>query len=309
MTLVQLEYIVALDNHRHFVQAAKSCFVTQPTLTMQIKKLEEELNVVIFDRSRTPLVPTKEGEKILEKARDILREAKQLRTMVKSDKELLSGKFRMAIIPTLAPYILPLFWTPFADKFPEIDLKVEEEQSDQIIEKLKNDELDLAILVTPVEDRQIKEHPVFYEPFLAYTAENQYFYNQKTVSPDDIESKNLLILNQGHCFRNQVLNICEQDRKRKSKFIYESGSVETLIRMVDQGYGYTLIPELGVPKHPKDPKMIKRFNEPEPVREVSVITHKSFVNDLLLEKVIDTLQTVIPENMKKVKRRKRIAWK
>ncbi|MEX0812764.1 MAG: hydrogen peroxide-inducible genes activator [Chitinophagales bacterium] len=309
MTLVQLEYIVALDNHRHFVQAAKSCFVTQPTLTMQIKKLEEELNVVIFDRHRTPLVPTKEGAKILEKARDVLREARQLRTMVKSDKELLSGKFRIAVIPTLAPYILPLFWTPFLNEFPELDLKVEEEQSDQIIEKLKNDELDMAILVTPVEDRQIKEHPVFYEAFLAYTAQNQYFYKQEMVEPSDIENKNLLILNEGHCFRNQVLNICSQDSKRKSKFVYESGSIETLIRMVDKGYGYTLIPELGVPQHPKDPKMIKKFKEPQPVREVSVITHKSFVNDLLLEKVIDTLQSVIPESMKKVHRRKRIAWK
>lgn len=309
MTLVQLEYIVALDQHRHFVKAAQSCFVTQPTLTMQVKKLEDELNVVIFDRNRTPLTPTKEGVKILEKAREVLREARLLKTMVKSDKELLSGKFRMAIIPTLAPYILPLFWTPFTKKYPEIDLKIEEEQTEQILYKLKNDELDMAILVTPVDDRQIKEYPIFYEPFLAYTAKDQYFYDQETVNPSDIENKNLLILNQGHCFRNQVLNICSQDSKRNSKFVYESGSIETLIRMVDKGYGYTLIPELGVPQTPKDPKMIKRFKDPQPVREVSIITHKSFVNDLLLEKVIETLQSVIPENMKKVKRRKRIQWK
>lgn len=308
MTLVQLEYIVALDKHRHFVNAAKSCFVTQPTLTMQIKKLEEELDVVLFDRTRTPLVPTKEGKRVLEKARDILMEAKQLRTMVKSEKELLSGTFRIAVIPTVAPYLLPLFWKPFVQKYPDLDLKVEEVQSEQIIEKLKNDTLDLAILVTPLEDNQIKEYPVFYEPFVAYTAENKYFYEKEKVSSADIENENLLILNQGHCFRTQVLNICGKDSKRKSKFVYESGSIETLIRMVDKGYGYTLIPELGIPKNPINPKMIKRFKNPEPVREISVVTHKSFINDLLLEKVIETLQTVLPSDMQKVYRRKRIAW-
>jgi LysR family transcriptional regulator, hydrogen peroxide-inducible genes activator len=310
MTLQQLEYIVALDTHRHFVNAAESCFVTQPTLTLQVKKLEDEMGVLIFDRTKHPLVPTKPGQLVIQKARQILREAHQMNDLVNDDKDSLTGTIRLAIIPTLAPYLIPRFLGAFSANYPKIHLVIQEMESEQIIECLKSDTLDIGLLVTPLEEISLREIPLFNEPFLVYSSENHPFSSRSTIKPEEINSKGLWLLNQGHCFRNQVLNICNLNQKSTNgmNFDYESGSIETLKNLVKSNVGFTLVPELSVINE-KNASCIKRFTSPEPVREVSIVTHKSFTKETLLEKLSNEILNNIPNTFKKGKQFKKVKWR
>jgi len=310
MTLQQLQYVVALDAHRHFVKAADSCFVAQPTLTLQVKKLEEELDIILFDRTAQPLKPTIMGIAFIEKAREILRDVSALKELVTEEKELLSGVLRLGIIPTLAPYLLPLFLKDFQKEFPQIQLIVKELQSEAILTGLKNDTLDLGLLVTPVEDNSIQELVIFYEPFLVYASEESSLSKKKELEANDIKPDDLWLLNHGHCFRNQVLNICNSTEKpfEKEQFSFESGSIETLKNLVKNNYGYTLIPELAV-QMGVDNKFIKRFKEPVPAREVSIVCHQSFTRKLLLQQFQQLLLKVIPPKFKKNKQVMKVNWR
>jgi LysR family transcriptional regulator, hydrogen peroxide-inducible genes activator len=310
MTLQQLEYIVALDTYRHFVTAADKCFVTQPTLTMQVKKLEDEIGTIIFNRKKSPLEPTKAGEKIILKARQILREVNQLKELIQTEKEGLTGEFRLGIIPTLAPYLLPRFIFDFTNAHPETRLVIEEEQTSVIIHKLKNDLLDLGIVVTPVDEPAIREIPIFKEPFLLYVSPNHPLFRKTRVQPEDVKAEDIWLLNQGHCFRDQALQICGKSDRTDNRrgFWYESGSIETLKKMVEQNEGYTLVPELSVSMDAENP-MVKRFTEPEPVREVSIVVHQSFSKDLLIDKLRDCILTKLPGRMTGQTSATRIKWR
>ncbi len=310
MTLQQLQYIVALDTHRHFVKAAESCFVAQPTLTLQVKKLEDELGVILFDRTAQPLKPTVMGIEFIERAREVLRSVDALKEMVSQEKEILSGKIRLGIIPTLAPYLLPLFVKDFKQDFPQLQLMVKEMQSEEIIGALKKDALDIGVMVTPIEDSSIREIVLFYEPFLVYTSEQSALYKKKTVTAQDIKLKELWLLNQGHCFRNQVLNLCNSHKHKSSDehFLFESGSIETLKNLVKKNYGYTLIPELAV-QEGIDEHFIRVFKEPVPAREVSLVTHHSFSRKLLLQRLSDKIVEVVPEKFKKSKKFMKVNWR
>lgn len=309
MTLQQLEYIVALDNHRHFVTAAEHCFVTQPTLTMQVQKLEEETGVKIFDRSRKPLVPTAAGEQIIRRARLILEEVSRLKAAVHHETESAEGAFRVGIIPTLAPYLLPLFLPSFIKANPQTHLRIQELQTEQIIARLTSGAIDIGILVTPLEEKKLREIPVFREPFLLYLPPGHSLLKEKEVRATDLDPKELLVLEEGHCFREQALAICRFPRNSKTLgFDYESGSIETLKSLVDGGMGYTLVPELSV-EHNTSAKRLRRFAGQQPVREVSIVVGTAFTRERLIELLHDSLQENLPPRFARMGRSKRVKWR
>jgi len=310
MTLQQLEYIIALDTHRHFVNAAESCFVTQPTLTLQIKKLETEMGVQIFDRSKHPIAPTKTGLRVIESARQILREVNSLKSFINMEKDDLSGTFRIGVIPTVAPYLMPRFLKQFMDQNPKINLVIREIESEQIIVDLKNDLLDIGILATPLDENGLREIPLYNEPFLIYSAEQHPLFIQEHIQPADLPEKGLWLLNQGHCLRNQVLRVCSQKKNAENNNLsYESGSIETLKNLVKNHMGYTLVPELSVMETISSDDRIKRFDAPEPSREISMVVHQSFNKEAILEIIKGAILENIPSNFRKAKTFNRIKWR
>ena len=294
MTLQQFEYIIALDEYRHYVTAAEHCFVSQPNLTMQVKKLEDEIGVRIFDRDKKPLQPTEIGKEVILRARQILRETKQLKEFVTHEKESLEGEFTIGIIPTLAPYLLPLFLPAFIKQNPKIHLKIRELQTSQIISQLENGLIDMGLLVTPLNESSIREIPVFYEPFLLYLPENHRLLHEKLMLADELDPSDVLVLDEGHCFREQALAICKGAKHGSAiGFEYQSGSIEALKSLVQNGVGYTLVPELSV-SDSQDQMHIRRFSSPEPVREVSLVVHNSYIKESVIQVLKETIQKVIP---------------
>lgn len=310
MTLQQLHYVVALDAHRHFVKAAESCFVAQPTLTLQVKKLEQELGLTLFDRSIQPLVPTPMGELFVLRARQILRDVGSLKELVTQEKNDLKGTYRLGVIPTLAPYLLPRFLKDFSDQHPDIQLEIRELTTDNILSGLKTDTLDLGLLVTPTEEAQLREIPLFYEPFWVYASLDESILQNETISPDDLTTDGLWLLQQGHCFRNQVLNLCNEQRLTPSqnRFSFESGSIETLKNMVKSNLGYTLVPELSL-QMKEDETFVRRFTDPQPAREVSLVVHSGFTKELLIDRLRESILRHTPEHFKKNERIVRVKWR
>ncbi|MEL6142170.1 MAG: hydrogen peroxide-inducible genes activator, partial [Bacteroidota bacterium] len=277
MTLQQLRYLTALDDHRHFGQAAKSCYVAQPTLTLQLKKLEQELGVQLFDRSNNPITPTPLGTKVIYQARNILNEVEGLRGLLNDETESVAGEFVVGIIPTLSPYLVPLFIRSFSEQFPEAKLRIRELQSEDIITGLLRNNLDIGLLVTPLEEKQLREIVLFHEPFLIYASPEEDILQQSPLLPDHVQRKDIWILEKGHCFRNQVLNICDgqSDLSINSNFSFEAGSIETLKNLVRNNLGYTIVPEMSIDLE-LDKSLVKRFAEPQPAREVSLVVNKNF---------------------------------
>ncbi|MEL6625947.1 MAG: hydrogen peroxide-inducible genes activator [Bacteroidota bacterium] len=309
MTIQQLQYIIALDNHRHFVRAADSCHVTQPTLTLQIQKLEKEIGVLIFDRSAHPIKPTPVGEKFINKSRQIVREIEGLKDMVNADKYQLKGTFHIGVIPTLAPYLLPLFVKDFSEAHPDITLNIKEVQSEGIITGVTNGTLDIGIMATPLQEGQLREIPLYYEPFFVYIHPDHALFEKETLRPDDIKEKGLWLLDKGHCFRNQVLNICQHDHLLQSERIaFDTGSIETLKNLIQNYTGYTLVPELAV-QHPADTPYIKRFEEPQPAREISLVVHNSFTKEQLLHNLRKSILAGVPHHFEKNKEFIRVKWR
>ena len=309
MTLQQFEYVVALDEHRHYVRASEHCFVSQPNLTMQIKKLEEEIGVRIFNRDKKPLRPTVIGTEIILRARQILRETKQLKEFVNHEIESMEGEYTIGIIPTLAPYLLPYFLPLFMRENPRVHLKIQELQTSQIISQLENGIIDIGFLATPLNETSIKEIPVFYEPFLLYLPENHNFLNEKLMLVEDLDPSKVLVLAEGHCFREQALSICKGSKYGSSiGFDYQSGSIEALKRLVQNGVGYTLVPELSVINE-LNSVHIKRFTNPEPVREVSIVVHSSYIKESVIKRLKDTIQKVIPNRLFEKQSIVEIDWK
>ncbi len=277
MTLVQLKYLIALDKWRNFAKAAEACYVTQPTLSMQIKKLEESLGVLLFDRSVKPLRPTAMGRRIIEQTRVVLREVEHLQELIlpKGEGEV-SGSLRVGIIPTLSPYLLPLFLPVFLKRHQNVELIVEELITDEIVGKVVKDELDVGLLVTPLGNRNVKEWPLFYELFLAYVSESHALSKKRKLTQGDLAAVGMWLLEEGHCLRVQALNICsENPDKAMGHFRFQTGNLETLKRLVDQQGGYTLLPELATMDFDdKEYARIRYFKNPQPVREVSMIVHR-----------------------------------
>ncbi len=299
MTLTQLTYIVAVDKYKNFGQAAESCSITQPTLSMQIQKLEEELGVQIFDRSHQPVKTTKIGAALVTQARVILTESQHFHEIIQDNNGEVKGEVTVGVIPTLAPYLLPLFLKKFSVKHPSLQIHVEELQTEQILERLKASSLDVGLLVTPIEDPNLESAPIFYEPFMVYASEKSPLYGKAKVSQTDLNSNELWLLSEGHCFRDQSLTIC-RNRKRTTdinrNIKLESGSLETLRRMVDQETGFTLLPFLAA-QDVDNKKQLKEFSAPVPTREVSLIYNAHFKREAFKESLIETIQKALPKEL------------
>jgi LysR family hydrogen peroxide-inducible transcriptional activator len=308
MTLTQLTYVVAVAQHKNFGAAAAASFVTQPTLSMQIQKLEEELGVLIFDRSQQPIRTTSVGARVVEHARTTLAEAQKLRDLTVEEQTEVRGAINIGVIPTLSPYVLPLFIQKFSEQYPKTEITVEELQTQTIVDRLKADSLDVGLLVTPLHLPSITEHVLFYEPFLLYISPHHALASAKHVREKDLSSKDVWLLTEGHCFRDQVINLCG-DRSRSSvsshgNLRFESGNLETLKKMVDQSDGYTLLPLLATKDIPDavKRKQLKEFQAPVPTREVSLVHSQHYkkraVVDALLAQILDTIpkELIKPKN-------------
>ncbi|TKC05024.1 hydrogen peroxide-inducible genes activator [Pedobacter frigoris] len=305
MTLVQLEYIVAVDTYRSFVGAAQKCFVTQPTLSMQVQKLEEMLNVKIFDRSKQPIIPTEIGAQIIEQARLVLQESQKIKEIINSQQQDVVGELKVGIIPTVAPYLLPRVISAMMEKYPELKLLIWEYTTEDIIHHLKTGVLDCGILATPLADSSIEEMPLYYENFVTYISKNSKLFKKKTIDANDLEDENIWLLNEGHCMRAQVLNICRSTKNNRLQGLtYNTGSVETLIRMVDINNGATLLPELALAELTnKQLSKVRSFKSPEPVREISLATHKNFIKKRMLNALKEEILLIIPKTMKQKKKK------
>jgi LysR family hydrogen peroxide-inducible transcriptional activator len=298
MTIQQLEYLIAVDKHRHFGNAAESCFVTQPTLSAQLSKLERDLGVILFDRSKMPVIPTEIGVQIIAQAKRVLSESKGIFELVAHLKGDISGVVKLGIIPTLAPYLLHLFIRNFVEKYPKVNLIVQEMVTEEIVKKLKNDELDLGIVVTPLDETGILEKPMFYEKFYAYLSQDHPLLREEFFDPTKVKKEDFWVLQQGHCFRDQVLNLCDQTMSGPTNFHYESGSLEGLKNMVNRYQGVTLLPELATLELSKEERgRLRPFKGIAPIREVSIILNRSFLKQKLVELLFNQITAVVPKEM------------
>ncbi|MGQ1784193.1 MULTISPECIES: hydrogen peroxide-inducible genes activator [unclassified Saccharicrinis] len=301
ITITQLEYVVAVDTYRHFVKASEKCFVSQPTLSMQIKKLEDELDVMIFDRSKQPVVPTQIGEVIIEQARKSLAENKRIYELVKEHKDVVEGELVIGIIPSLAPYLLPLFAGSFSREYPNVKLKIMELLSEDIIGQLNKDLLDVGLLVTPLHENGIQEKTIFYERMFLYVNNKHQLAPKSKVEPAEIAGEGLWLLSQGHCFRSQVVNLCSFHDKIKNEISinYESGSLETIKKLVEKEGGYTLLPELSIDDNVLNNRyaQVKNIGESDPLREVSMVYSRTFAKQKLLNLLYEHIKMSIPEHL------------
>lgn len=296
MTLQQLQYIVAVADTGQFSKAARTCHVTQPTLTTMVRKLEEELGVTIFQRGVQPARATAEGASLIHQARVVLREASQFKDLVKELRTGTTGTYRIGIIPTLAPYLLPLFLGRFADEHLEARLAIDERKTSRILKALRNGQLDIGILAGPIESEDLECITLFHEPFLAYLPEGHALLKRKRMAAKDLRKEPLWVLSEGHCLRDQVLHVCQQPSAAgHENILYSTGSIETLKRMVKGGSGLTLVPELSVGA---DEKNVRRFESPEPVRQVVLVVRRPFVRRKALEALVEAITAAVPRRFR-----------
>ena len=295
MTITQLSYVLAVAEHQNFTKAAQKCFVTQPTLSMQIQKLEDELDVLIFDRSKKPIELTEVGKKLVTQARNIVNESNRIQDIVDQEKGFVGGEFKLGIIPTVMPTLLPMFLTNFVKKYPKVKLKIEELTTEEIITRINDGHLDAAIAATPLEQESIKERVLYFEPFVAYVPQNHRLHNNKKLETSDLDINDMLLLEDGHCFRDGVINLCKVFKNHNDdKFQLESGSIETLIKLSNEGLGMTLLPYLHTLDLPEKSKQnLRFFNEPTPAREVSLIYHKSELKMQIIEALQDVISGIV----------------
>ena len=310
MTIIQLEYAVALATYKSFVSAAEKSFVTQPTLSLQIQKLEEELGVKIFDRSKHPIEVTAMGKIIIEQVRKAIEEFERIHELIQQHQNTLSGVFRLAVIPTVAPNILPALLENYAKSFPDIRMEVSEMETNRIIKALRNNEIDAGLLSTPLEEKDIKEFPLFYEPLVAYLRSDDVLLKKRMLVPEDLDLERIWLLNEGHCMRNQILDLCSDQVQRlqtKKAYRYESSNVETLRRMVDKNGGLTILPELSTSDFDEDRiANVRYFEDPEPVREIALVTNDHFVHFNILQSLMDEILKLVPEKMRVQKKNRKV---
>lgn|SRR5699024_3273563 len=299
MTLTQLSYIIAVDRYRHFATAAEKSYVTQPTLSMQIHKLEDELDITIFDRSKSPVVPTEIGKKVIVEAQRILKHSKHIEDLAAMSGDEIRGTFRIGIIPTVGPYLLPLFLRDFRLHYPDVQLIIEEMVTEELLDLLDDDYLDIGIIATPVERGHIFEEDLYYEPFIGYVSESHPLADQKKLSVDDLDIDNLWLLNEGHCFRDQTVQLCKKQHKNRlgnPAIEFESGNLETLKQLVEQDFGMTLLPYLA--KNQIDTQCAKAhlrlFEEPVPRRKIRIVYGREYLKQNIIQAFKKEIMEVVP---------------
>ncbi len=305
-TITQLEYLIAVAEEKHFGRAAQRSHVSQPSLSIQIQKLEEELELIIFDRSKKPIMVTEEGLLIIEQARLTLKEHKKLYTLAQGSSFEARGDFHLAVIPTLSPYLIPLFLGEFSRHFPKVSLKINEYQTEDIIKLLRDDVIDAALLVTPLNDESLIERHLFYEPFYAYLSEGHELLEKSQLVHEDLLGQDLWLLEEGHCFRDQMLKICSLARQNKvmENVEFASGNLETLKNLVKKSCGFTILPELAVQELGKleRDKHLRSFKAPVPTREVSLVHSRSFLKERIIESLEEMILKSLPKEIRSLKR-------
>ena len=294
MTIAQLKYLLAVAKHLNFTKAAQECHVTQPTLSMQIQKLEDELGVIIFDRVRKPIKITEIGKKIIEQAKTIVNESARINDLVQQEKGYIGGVYKLGIIPTLVPTVLPMFLKSFIKKYPEVELEVFEVPTQQMIEQLQEGKLDAGIAATPLEEEKIVEKPLFYEPFVGFIPETHRLFQKKVLEEQDLDVKDILLLDEGHCFRDNILNICRLKDDEPQDFELNIGNFDALIKLAKEGLGMTLLPYLQTEDLcPSDKKYLRNFKKPEPAREVSLIHSKDIFKKNITDALFKTIKGIV----------------
>lgn len=303
MTITQLEYVLAVAEFQHFGKAAASCHVTQPTLSMQLQKLEEELQITIFDRSKSPIGVTDEGKIVIEQAKRIVSEHQKLYSILNESKDEIVGEFRLSVIPTLSPFIIPLFVGDFSKRYPKVKLIIQESITEDIMRDLDDGLIDAGILVTPLNNKNIIEKVIYYEPFYLFTSREHELYQKETVREEDLNIEEIWLLNKGNCFRDQVLNICARVKESEltSNVEFESGNFETLKNLVLNGNGYTILPHMAVTQISKEHQdMVKQFAAPTPMREVSLVSSKDNVKHKILNALEEELLAAVPDDIRQI---------
>ncbi len=295
MTITQLKYTLAVAEYKNFTVAAEHCFVTQPTLSMQIQKLEDELDAKIFNRSKKPIELTEVGRKIIEQAKVIVDESNRIVDIVHQQKGYVGGEFKLGIIPTIMPTLLPMFLKTFNRNYPKVQLIIEELTTEEIVRKLTDGHIDAALAATPLENEAIKERVLYYEPFVGLVPEEHKLFSQNKIKVDELEVDDILLLEDGHCFKDSVINLCRTNKKNRNlQFQLESGSFDTLIKLSKDGLGMTLLPYLNtLDLHEEDKKHLREFETPPPAREVSLLYHKSQLKMQLIEALKSTIDSVV----------------
>ena len=302
MTLQQLEYILAVNQFRHFAKAAEYCRVTQPTLSAMIQKLEEELDTRIFDRSQQPVCPTPVGILIIEQAQKILVQANRIKNIIEEEKHSLTGTFKLGILPTVAPYLLPRFFPQLMKKYPDLDIRVIEMKTNDIKKALQTGEIDAGIVASLAGMEELQQTPLFYEQFFAYVSREDALFNNEVIRTSDLNGEQLWLLDEGHCFRDQLVRFCQMKSARASQLAYHLGSMETFMRMVESGKGVTFIPELAVLQLGDAQKeLVRSFAIPCPTRQVVLLTNKNFIRHTLLEVLVKEIKLSVPKEMLSLK--------
>lgn len=303
MTLQQLEYILAVDRCRHFGRAADVCNVTQPTLSAMIGKLEEELNAKLFDRNRQPICPTPVGEQVIRQAKEVLEQTNRIKDLVEEEKHSLEGIFRVGILPTIAPYLLPRFFPQLMKKYPEMDIRVREMKTHEIKEALLQGDIDAGILATIEGLEEYSQLPLFYEKYVGYVSREDALFHKEVIRTSDIAgSRELWLLDEGHCFRDQMVRFCQMKSSQTSQLAYNLGSMETFMRMVESGKGITFIPALAAMQlSESQQELVREFAIPVPTRQLLLITNRNFIRQTLLEVIVKEIQASVPKDMLKLK--------
>ena len=301
MTLQQLEYIVAVYRTRHFVKAAEACGVTQPTLSAMIQKLEAELDVKLFERSSQQVMPTAIGKVVVEQAWKVLNRARKLKDIVAEEKKSLTGTFRLGILPTIAPYLLPRFFPRLMRENSSLEIRVVEMKTAYIRRAIDRGEIDAAVMVDTGDLDDYALTTLFYEQFLAYVSPSDQLSAKKSIKTSDLSNELLWLLDEGHCFRDQLVKYCQLKAAKSSQSAYSLGSIETFMRIVENGQGMTFIPELATMQlTPTQKELVRPFAIPIPTREVVMATSKAFVRQSLLDMIVGQIRNSVPEKMLKL---------
>lgn len=302
-TLTQLQYALSVDEHRHFGRAARACHISQPTLSMQIQKLEEDLGILLFDRTKQPVLPTPEGETFLLEARGVVRAASSLGSR-EAASGVVSGELRLGVIPSLSPYLVPLFLKHFLSRYPQVQLRLKELRTDEITAALEEDRIDAGLLATPLPEHQLLTRPIFYEPFAIFASRGHPLLAHKDPQPllGRAPPSDLWLLTGGHCFKEQVLAVCSlrgQDRGAMPNLEFQAGSLEVLIRLIRSGTGYTLLPELAVQTLSSTERrdQVRHFTRRIPSREISLVTHRAFHKNRILQALQDSIEVCLPDSL------------
>lgn len=290
MTIIQLQYLIEVANCGSFSAASEHCFVTQPSLSMQIKALEEELGVILLDRSKKPVIPTEAGALVIAQAQETLKAYNTIRESVAELKGETAGKLRLGVIPTIAPYLLHKFIPDFVKRYPKVELEIREMVTADIIEALKRDKIDAALVASGTCGEGIIERDLFSDTFYAYVSPSNSLFERSNIRFEDIDMNELIMLSRGNCMRDQIIELCEARRGLPSHYYFESGSLDTLMRIVDCTSCMTIIPEMALEYIPSSRKrQIKTLAKSATSRRIAIAIRRTYVKTSIIAALEQTI--------------------